>query len=253
MTRVVFITGASSGIGYATALAFARRGDHVVGTARRKERLDQLQAEIAALPGAFLPLVADVRDGAAVENAVAQAVEHFGQVDVLVANAGVGQRGSIVEAKWDDLETLLRTNIDGVLHSVRAVVPVMPSGGHIILISSVAYNLTAPYAAVYAASKAFVSSLGRSLRLEVESQGIKVTDMLIGRTDTEFSEKRLGKTGRSGSGIPVMPVEQVAAAIVQATEGNRKAIALRWVDRVILLANLLAPNLMGRQALKQYK
>lgn len=257
--RVVLITGASSGIGYATAVAFAREGTHVVGTARRAERLEALKREIDALPephGEFLPVVGDVRESDAVKNAVQQALEHFGRLDVLVANAGVGHRGSLVEADWEDIETLLRTNVDGVLHSIRAAVPAMREsgqGGHILLVSSVAYNMIAPYAAMYAASKAFVSSIGRSLRLELEPDGIHVTELFVGRTETEFNKTRLGKPGRAGGGVPVMSADEVADAIVKASRSRKKTVALRWFDRLILLGNRLVPELVGRLAMKQYR
>ncbi len=257
---VVFITGASSGIGYATALAFAKTGAHVAGTARRTERLLQLQQEINALPaghGDFLPLTADVRDADSLQNAVAQTVEHFGQLNVVVANAGLGQRGAIVDSDWSDIETLLRTNIDGVLHTIRATVPELRrvSGGQIILISSIVYNMVSPYAASYGASKAFVSSIAASLRLELQADHIDVTDMLIGRTESEFSDKRLGQSGygEKAGRIPRMTAEQVAQAIVDATKSKRKRIAVRWFDRVFMLANLFVPGFIGKRALRQYK
>ena len=261
-TPVVFITGASSGIGYATALAFAKAGFHVVGTARRSDRLSQLGETITNLNGDhgdFLALTADVQSSDALTQAIEQTIEQFGRLDYVIANAGLGQRGSIVESNWVDLDQLLRTNMDGVLHTIRASVPAIRqsgNGGHIILISSIVYNMTSPYAATYAASKAFVSSVAKSLRLELETDNIKVTEMLIGRTESEFNSKRLGKSGYGkdgGSFPPHMPVEDVAEAIVHATQGNRKAIALRWIDRLILLGNLLTPNFIGRRALKQYK
>jgi NADP-dependent 3-hydroxy acid dehydrogenase YdfG len=182
VSRVAFITGASSGIGYATALAFAQEGTHVVGTARRLDKLTQLQQEVDQLPsdhGELLTIQADVTDAMSMQAAVAQTMQHFGRLDILVANAGVGHRGAIAEATWADLETLLRTNIDGVLHSVRAVLPAMrqSGGGHILTISSVTNQMVSPYMASYAASKAFVSSLAHSLRLELEDEGIRVTDM----------------------------------------------------------------------------
>jgi short-subunit dehydrogenase len=248
--QVVFITGASSGIGRATALAFARRGWCVAGTARDKARLEELQAQIPDL----LPLSVDVRDAAAVQRAVAETAQHFGRLDVLIANAGVGHRGGVVDSEWDDVETLLRTNIDGVLHSIRAAVPVMreQGGGHIVTVSSIVHNMTVPYAAYYAASKAFVSSMARSLRLELNDDHIHVTDMILGRTDTNFDRRRMGGT-RSGGSIPSMAPEQVAQGIVQAVAHKKRTAALRWLDRLIVLANVLVPSVVGRVAKRQYK
>lgn len=265
MTQVVLITGASSGIGYATALAFARQGAHVAVTARRAERLAALEQAIAALPvshGDCLTFAADVTDGKAMRVVVAQTVERFGRLDVLVANAGIGQRGALVDAEWDDLDAVMRTNIDGVLHSIRAAVPAMrqsggeASGGHIVIVSSVAAMAPSPYTAVYAASKAFVSSLARSLSLELEPDNITVTNLLVGVTATEFSQRRLGTPGYGSraSSLPALPVEQVAEAIVRAADGRRsRTRMLRWFDRLILLGNLLVPGLIGRQALKRYR
>jgi len=257
--RVALITGASSGIGYATALAFAREGTHVVALARRVERLDALRRAVGELPkphGDCLPVAADVRIFDDLQAAVDEALATYGRLDVLVANAGLGHRGSVVEAEWDDIETLLRTNMDGVLHSVRAAVPVIRQGGHgghIVVVSSVVYNMVSPYAALYAASKAFASSLSRSLRLELEPDNIQVTDVLVGRTESEFNEKRLGKAGRTGGGIPVMPTEKVAADIVKITHQRRRTVTLRWFDRLIVLGNLLLPDFVGRRAMRQYK
>lgn len=260
MSRVVFITGASSGIGYATALEFAKTGVHVAGTARRIDRLNQLQTEINALPaghGDFLPIQADVQSAEDMVRAIEQATSHFGQIDVLIANAGVGHRGAIADATWADVETLLRTNIDGVLHSVRAVIPVMrkQGGGHIILISSVVYNMITPYTAIYSASKAFVSSFAKSLRLELEAHNIHVSDMLVGRTESEFNEKRLGSTGRAEKAgkIPIMPTEKVAQGIVKASYQKRKAVAFRLFDRLLLIGNILVPTLIGRRAMRHYQ
>jgi short-subunit dehydrogenase len=258
--RVAFISGASSGIGYATALEFAKQGIYVAAAARRTERLKELEQAVHALPqphGDILTLAADVRDAATVHAAVDLAVKRFGRLDILVANAGIGQRGSLVDSQWADLETLLRTNIDGVLHSIRAAVPAMrhSGGGHIIIVSSVVADMTTPYTAAYSASKAFVSSIARSLRLELEPDNIWVTDILVGRTESEFNQKRLGQAGRADRAprIPVMPAEKVAKAIVKATTQRKKTIILRPFDRLILWANALVPGMIGRRALRQYK
>lgn len=254
--RVVIITGASSGIGHATALQCVARGDNVIGTARRADKLDVLARAAEGHDGTFVPVVADVRSEESMQAVVAEAMAHFGRVDVLVANAGIGHRGSLIDAGWDDLEALLRTNIDGVLHSVRAVVPAMRAGGggQIVIISSVVYNLVAPYTAIYAASKAFVSSLAQSLRLELEADGVHVVDVLVGRVETEFNAKRLGKGGRTASSFPsAMPVERAAEAVVRATYTRRRSLAIRWIDRLIMLGNRIVPDFIGRKARKQYR
>ena len=255
----MLITGASSGIGYATAMAFAQRGANVVVTARRTERLTQLANAVAALPaphGECLPLTADVTDADAMQYAVVQTVERFARLDVLVANAGIGQRGALADASWEDIETVLHTNIGGVLHSVRAALPALKqSHGHIVLVSSVAGITATPYASVYGASKAFVSSLARSLSLELEADGIIVTEVLLGPVATEFSQKRRGAQGHgsSAANLPSMTAEQVAEGIVCATERHSKTAVLRLFDRLILLANVIAPDFIGRQALRRYK
>jgi len=256
--RVALITGASSGIGYETALAFARRGTHVVATARRVDKLRDLQKAVLQLPaghGDILTIEADVTKREDMQNAVKLAMGRFGRLDILVANAGVGHRGKIADSDWADLETLLRTNIDGVLHSIQAAVPAMrqSGSGHIITVSSVTYNLTAPYIAAYAASKAFVTSLAHSLRLELESENIKVTDVLVGRTSTEFNQKRLGLGKRSGESLPTMTPSQVADSIIRAADGNPRSVVVRFFDRLIMLGNTLVPEMIGRIALRQYK
>ncbi len=257
-SQVVLITGASSGIGYAAALAFAGAGKHVAATARRVDRLAALETAVKNLPGArgdMLTIAADVQDANAMREAVRLTVERFGRLDVLVANAGLGQRGSFADADWSDLEVVLRTNIDGVLHSIRAAVPAMrqSGGGHIILISSVAAQIPTPYVATYSATKAFVSSLGKSLRLELADDHITITDMLVGRTATEFNDQRRGAGKRSSNTLPTMTADQVAAAVVRAADRRPSTVVLRLFDRLILWANVLAPGLIARMAKRQYK
>lgn len=255
---VVLITGASSGIGYAAALAFVRAGYDVVGVARREDRLNALQAIVAAMPpphGRFLPLVADVSQREQVNAAVAQTLETFGRVGVCIVNAGVGQRGAVVDAAWDDLETLLRLNIDGALHTLRAVIPTMRTqgSGHIITISSILAPMASPYAASYAASKAFLSSIVRSMRIELEPDHIRISDFLVGRTDTEFNEKRLGEGKRSASRLPTMTPEVVADALVRCVRQPRDVVVLRWFDRLLLWGNHWLPGLFARLTARQYR
>lgn len=256
--KVVLITGASSGIGRAAALAFAVADYHVVGVARRQERLAELAEQIAALPaphGDFLPITGNVTQANDVETAVAQALKRFGRLDIVIANAGVGLRGELVATSWQDIETLLHVNIDGVLHTIRAAVPAMQrsGGGHIMIVSSVLAAIPSPYSACYSASKAFISSLARSIRVELAPHSIHVSDFLVGRTETEFNQKRLGKGERKDSRIPNMQPEQVAAAMVNCARRPRNTVVLRWFDRLLLLANHFFPNLLTYLAGRQYR
>lgn len=255
--KVALVTGASSGIGYATALALMKRGAHVTGTARRLDRLHALAEAGASLPGGFLPVQADVTDPAQMQAAVAATLQRWGRLDVIVANAGIGQRGALIDADWSDLDAVLRTNIDGVLHTLRAGVPAIRQGGrggHVVIVSSVVFNMISPYAATYAATKACVSSLARSLRYELDEDRIHVTDVLVGRTRTEFNDRRLGAGSRRSSKIPEMPAEQVAEGIARAVyERPRPVLTLRAFDRLLVWANVLIPGFIGRRARQQYR
>ncbi len=226
--------------------------------ARRSERLGSLGKEVAALPGPhgdFLALVGDVRDRTQVEAAVEQALMRFGRLDVLVANAGLGHHGAVIGGDWDDIQTVLRTNIEGLMHCVRAAAPAMRQngGGQILMISSVVAGLHTPYTATYAASKAFVSSLAGSLRLELEAEGIGITDVLVGRTRTEFNQNRRGASAERRSRLPTMSADKVAAGLVSAAERRPRRLILTLFDRLILAAGLLAPALMARLAKRQYQ
>ena len=243
--RALLITGGTSGIGRAAALLFVAMGDHVAVTGRRADRLDDLRAQVERddLPGTLLPLEADVTDADAMQRAVTQAVAAFDRLDVLIANAGIGHRGALVDATPSDIDTVLRTNIDGVIHSVRAVIPALRAsgGGHIILISSILGPVPAPYASLYSASKAAVDALGRSLRGELKPDGIHVSVLWVGQTHTEFAEKRLGQPGRVASKWPTMTPEQVAGHIARALERKPRATTLRWIDGVFVWAGRWFP------------
>ena len=182
-------------------------------------------------------------------------MERFGRLDILVANAGVGHHRTVVEGEWHDIETVLRTNIDGVIHSVRASVPAMRrnGGGHVLIVSSVVAGVHTPYTATYSASKAFVSSLAGSLRLELQGDNIAVTDVLVGRTVTEFNQNRLGSSQGNRGGLPTMSADDVAVAIVKAAQRKPRRVILTVFDRLILAGGVIAPGIMARLARRQYK
>lgn len=255
-SRVALITGASSGIGEATAKAFLEVGIHVAGTSRILENLSPLHETARFFAGEFLPIAADVRVSSEMRQVVASTLERFGHLDYLIANAGVGHTGSLLEAREEDINQLLRTNIDGVIHSVRAAVPALRAngGGHIIIVSSVVAPMTLPFAALYAASKACVSSLARSLYYELYDDGIYVSDFLLGRTKTAFNSNRLGiKRNHHQSIIPSMSPEQVAQILLSALERQPRSFVARPFDRLLLYFNTLFPHFVARKAERLYR
>jgi len=187
---VVFITGASSGIGAATARAFAWSGTRLVLAARRGDRLQALAAEIG-VPAHLIEL--DVRERAAVHRAVAGIPAAFAAIDVLVNNAGLS-RGfePIYEGAEDDWDEMIDTNVKGLLYVTRAVLPGMVARGrgHVINVGSVAGHEPYPEGNVYCASKAAVRALNKAMRLDLLGTGIRVSTVDPGLVPTEFSEVR---------------------------------------------------------------
>ncbi len=254
-TRVILITGASAGLGRALTLIYAKRGERIIAIARRLDRLEALVTECDGLPGKIVPIVADVLDPVALVNAVEAAINQYGRLDVVIANAGLGQRGSIADSAWEDLDVVLRTNIDGALHTVRAAIPALrqSGGGHIIFISSVLSIATGPYCAVYSAAKSTINALARGLRAELRSDNIWVTNVLLGQTHTEFAQVRRGQSGKVASKLPTMTAEFAAARIVHASYQRRRTIVLRPIDHLINWMGLLLPWLSDRVLARFYR
>jgi 3-hydroxy acid dehydrogenase/malonic semialdehyde reductase len=187
---VVFITGASSGIGAATARAFALAGAHLVLAARRVERLRDLAA---TLPVSTHLIALDVRDRTAVHAAVAAIPAAFASIEVLVNNAGLS-RGfeQLHEGLEDDWDEMIDTNVKGLLYVTRAVLPGMVARrrGHVINVGSVAGHETYARGNVYCASKAAVRVLNKGMRLDLLGTGVRVSSIDPGLVPTEFSEVR---------------------------------------------------------------
>jgi NADP-dependent 3-hydroxy acid dehydrogenase YdfG len=217
MSHVVFITGASSGIGAAVARRFAADGARLVLAARRKDRLDALAAELG-VPA--LPLALDVRDRAAVEQAVATLPPDFAGVTVLVNSAG-GALGlePAQAADLDDWEAMVDTNCKGLMYVTRALLPglVARDRGHVINLGSVAGSYPYPGGNVYGASKAFVEQFSLNLRADLTGKRVRVTSIEPGMVETEFSVVRFkgdeAKARAVYQGFPPLRAEDVAEAI----------------------------------------
>jgi len=194
--KVVIVTGASSGIGEATAEALANAGATVVGAARRADRLDTLQARITESGGTAAMHTCDVTVRAQVKAMVESTRDQFGRIDGLVNNAGIMPLAPMAKTRMDDWDQCIDINIKGLLYCIGHVLPIMleQKSGHIINMSSVAGRRPFPAAAVYSGTKAAVHSISEGLRNELSSRGekdgnqIRVTIIAPGITDTELTD-----------------------------------------------------------------
>lgn len=187
--KTAFITGASSGIGRATAIVLAKEGFNLILCGRRKERLDQLQTELAT-ETAVHSLIFDVRNQDAVKEAIASLPEAFQQIDVLINNAGNAHGlGPIELGDTMDWDMMLDINVKGLLYVSKAIIPGMVErkAGHIINIGSVAGKYVYPNGNVYCATKHAVDALNEGMRMDLNQYGIRVGAVNPGLVKTEFS------------------------------------------------------------------
>lgn len=194
MDKIVLITGATSGFGKATAKLFAKKGNHLIITGRRADRLEKLTNKLIDKYNVrVLPLCFDVRDQKATLEAINTLPEKWKEIDVLINNAGLASGLSkIQDGDFDDWNKMIDTNIKGLLHVSKAVMPLMISRkkGHIINIGSTAGKEVYLNGNVYCATKHAVDAISKSMRIDLLEHGIKVTQICPGAAETEFSEVR---------------------------------------------------------------
>ncbi|MCU0379992.1 MAG: SDR family NAD(P)-dependent oxidoreductase [Chitinophagaceae bacterium] len=221
MNRHVIVTGASSGFGKAIAETFARGGDHLIITGRRKDRLEQLAESMRKTHNTrVLILDFDVQDKKSVRDAVASIPVEWHPVDILVNNAGLALgRDYFEEADMNDWETMMQTNVMGLIYMTRAVFPILRKGGggHIINMGSIAGKEVYEKGNVYCASKHAVDALSQSMRTDFLRHAIKVTAIHPGAAETEFSLVRFKgdeTTAKSVyTGFQPLRAEDVADAV----------------------------------------
>lgn len=219
--RVALITGASSGIGEAAALALAAAGAQVAVSARRAERLDKLVAQIEAAGGKALALPGDAADEAFARRIVADTLQHFGRLDILVNSAGIIQAGGVENANLDEWRRVLEVNLLATLYTCSAAITPMrqQGGGDIINISSIAGRRAAGAFGPYSTSKFGLNAMTEGMRQEVGRHGIRVCIIEPGATTTEVFENVSNPSVRDTmrqhvSKEGAMKAEDVAAAIV---------------------------------------
>jgi hypothetical protein len=235
--KVVFITGGARGIGAEVARRLHRKGAKLVLTDLDKAELTALAAELGE--DRVLTAVADVRDLPAMQAAAAQAVERFGGIDVVVANAGIASYGSVLQVDPAAFKRVLDVDVLGVFHTVRATLPaVIERRGYVLIVSSLAAYTAAPGLAAYNASKAGVEILANALRLEVAHHGVSVGSAHMSWIDTALVRDTKADLPSFGEMLTKLPwplnktttVDKCAAAFVEGIEGRRRRVYCpRWV------------------------
>jgi len=219
--KVVIITGASSGIGYATALSLAKEGVKLVVGARRTDRLERLVKEIEENNDEILSQKFDVTKKSDCDDLVNTAIKKWGKVDVLVNNAGLMPLSFVKNLKIDEWDQMIDVNIKGVLYCTAAVLPHMREvkSGHIINISSVAGRIVFPAGSVYCATKHAVTAFSEGLRQELSPRNnIRVTTIEPGVVATELTntitDESLEKFVESSKKMEALKAEDIASAII---------------------------------------
>ena len=224
---IALITGASSGIGMATARAFAKSGINLIICGRRKERLDTLQKELSSYVKVYT-LCFDVTDTVAVINSIASLPPEWKAVDILVNSAGSAHGLSpIQDGETADWDLMIDGNVKGLLYVSKAIMPGMVDrkSGHIVNLSSVAGKYTYANGAVYCATKKAVEAISEGMRLDLTQHGIKVTNIAPGAVETEFSVTRFkGDTERAAKvyeGFSPLTPEDIADTILYAVKAPK--------------------------------
>jgi NAD(P)-dependent dehydrogenase (short-subunit alcohol dehydrogenase family) len=242
----VVITGATSGIGWETALAFSQAGANVVVAGRREERLRQLVAEIGA--GTSLAVPTDVADPAQVERLIEQAVRRFRDVDVLVNNAGVGMVARFDQQSLDDFRRVMDINFWGAVYGCKAVLPRMkaqPTGGVIINVSSILGKRGVPFETAYCASKFALAGLSQALRVELMADKIDVSTIFPGAVESEIWQSATNRMGLDFPDVlPKLPASELARAIVEDARWPQPEIVMSLDAQLIDVLSTVAPRLV---------
>ncbi len=240
--KVVLLTGASQGIGRAAAEIFAAAGYRLALVARNGETLAALAENLA--PAQVLSLPADITAPNAPREIVARTVEHFGTVDILINNAGIGVYGKTHTASPADLAQVMAVNFFAPVQLMQAVIPHMQAhgGGLIINVSSIIGKRATPLAGGYCASKAALEHIVESMRVELAAENIRFSTLYPGVTRTDFAAHTLGEPQRAGR-VQGVSAERVARKLLKVAKKEPRDAYVTLFDRVFVTGSHLFPSL----------
>ncbi len=248
--RIAIVTGASSGIGAATAMALARRGYTVVLSARRADKLEDVARQCRRVGGEAKALVTDVTREDQVEALVTGTAAEFGRLDVMVNNAGRGLFARVIETTDQEMRDIFDVNFHGLFYGSKAAAEVMARQrhGHIFNVSSVIGKRGTPFHAAYCATKFAIVGLSDSLRVEMKPYRVRVTTVCPALTDTEFFQQSHRGSAAKGTFQTVKggltPARVVGERIARAVGSNKPEIVITFGGKLLVLVSALCPRLV---------
>jgi NAD(P)-dependent dehydrogenase (short-subunit alcohol dehydrogenase family) len=239
--KIAIVTGASSGIGRATAIQLARAGATVVLASRNEAALQSIEKEVLSLHGKACVVATDVTNLRQIEGLVEKTLQEFGRVDILVCNAGIYPRGRVRDLTFEDYERCMSVNFYGALHLIRRVLPHMlqRAFGHIVVVSSVDGRKGLPMDAAYVSSKYAITGFMDVLRQELRGSGVHATTILPGRVDTPMiaALKVPAISAKISSG-------RVGRTVVRAIRRNRGEVIVPFLGpKTLLVLSSISPGL----------
>jgi len=255
--RVVILTGASQGIGQATAWQLAEAGCKVVLVARNHTLLHQLAIQLNSHNYQTVAIPTDITDRVQLNRLVQQTVELFGTVDILINNAGVGIYDKVATMNEAEARYIMEVNYFAPLRLIQTVVPIMavnPEGGVILNISSIVGRRALPTIGGYCATKGALERLAESLRVELKPTNIRVSTLYPGVTDTSFVDNSLGSgTGIRSGRLRGVSVERVAKRIVTTLKTEPRDVFITLSDQIALWLCAIFPTLADRALFYLFK